>query len=87
MKTFKDGIIDEFINDNYIGNTPKSDALNKIMTAIRWAWDNWNAEIIQTYYIGEKPINPPIVFVINWIENEDFECDGYNIEKLNEIFL
>ena len=54
-----------------------SKILYKISTAIQWAWDNWDASIVETYYEGDKPKYPTEDFTTQWVNNNDFEADGY----------
>jgi hypothetical protein len=42
----------------------------KISDAIYWAWENWDASILATYFEGEKPEEPTFEFRIQWVENE-----------------
>lgn len=66
------------------GNT--SDTLSKIYEMVQWAWDNWDEDIISTYYEGEKPISPTKEFIEQWVDNEDFEADGFDWYTLKGIF-
>lgn len=72
------------INNGYLmGNCPYE--VKKVDIAIQWAWDNWEEKIISTYYEGDKPKFPPLNFIENWVENEDFEADGFNMDVLKEL--
>jgi hypothetical protein len=71
------------INHGTNGNVPT--IIREIDEAIQWAWDNWGEDIVGTYYIGEKPSLPTELFIKDWVENEDFEADGFDIEQLAEL--
>lgn len=69
-----------------IGNE-KLRIVTKVKDAIQWAWDNWDESEIKAYHEGvEKPELPTPAFQREWIDNEDFEADGYDVEGLKEIF-
>lgn len=70
---------------NYVGSAFVPSIIKKIDESIHWAWDNWEDSIIQKYYVGEKPSLPTEQFIYEWIENEDFEADGYNIQELTNL--
>lgn len=38
--------------------------------AIWWAWENWDADVLATYYEGEKPEEPTSAFREQWVYNE-----------------
>jgi len=82
MKTYKRIISDRIVN-NEINNNRN---LEGIDAAIQYAWNNWDEEIVSTYYTGDKPELPTSEFIIEWIENTDFEADGYDVEYLKEQF-
>ncbi|WP_018629167.1 hypothetical protein [Niabella aurantiaca] len=87
MEAYKNEIIrqlDGLNNGGHYG--PFSDLLRKIDEALCWAWRNWDDDIIATYYEFEKPERPNEKFITNWVENEDFEADGYDKEELEETF-
>lgn len=71
------------INHGSNGNVPS--IIRKIDEAVQWAWDNWDANITETYYEGEKPSIPTEEFINQWVENEDFEADGYDMEELAQL--
>lgn len=60
--------------------------IREIDRSIQWAWDNWDDDIINTYYTGEKPSLPTEVFIYEWVENEDFQADGFDMEELLNLF-
>lgn len=59
--------------------------VREVDKAVCWAWDNWDDKILSTYYTGDKPEFPPLSFITNWVENEDFEADGFDVEFLKEL--
>lgn len=81
METYKRNIIDALINGGLTNKT-----LLKIDDAIQWSWNHWEEDIISTYYTGKKPELPTTEFIEEWVENEDFEADGYDVEYLKELF-
>lgn len=82
MESYKRNIIDALINGGINNKT-----LLKIDDAIQWAWNHWNKELIDTYYSGDKkPELPTAKFIEEWVENADFEADGYDVEYLKELF-
>lgn len=82
MESYKRNIIDALINGGINNKT-----LLKIDDAIQWAWNHWNKELIDTYYSGDKkPELPTTEFIEEWVENEDFEADDYDVEYLKELF-
>lgn len=82
MESYKRNIIDALINGGINNKT-----LLKIDDAIQWAWNHWNKELIDTYYSGDKkPELPTTEFIEEWVENADFEADGYDVEYLKELF-
>lgn len=61
--------------------------VRKIDDGINYAWGNWDEKLLRSYYAGNvKPGDIPDAFVKEWIENEDFEADGYEVRGLQEIF-
>ena len=72
------GIIENLIFDNK--------TVDKINEAIQYAWNNWDADIVAPFYDGAKPELPTDEFIIDWVDNWDFEADGYDGEYLKEIF-
>ena len=59
----------------------------KISDGIDYAWNNWDDEIVKAHYEGNtKPVDAPASFIQEWIENEDFSADNYDVEGLKEIF-
>lgn len=86
MNTYKNTIASNLINGNYSLSPAQQRAHDSISAAIDYAWNNWDADILATYYVGEKPETANTAFITNWIENEDLEADGYNVDLLEEIF-
>lgn len=86
METYKKNIVTIFLTGTQSLNERQHALFSKISDAVSYAWNNWDDNIIATYYQGEKPEFAPIDFVEEWISNEDFEADGYNVEELEELF-
>lgn len=63
-----------------------SDTLRNIDNVVQWAWENWDKDVISSYYLGEKPERPTENFINEWVDNADFEADGYNVENLIDLF-
>lgn len=87
METYKDEIASNLIRyQNGTANPNLIEKIQPIYNAVFWAWENWDKDVIATFYESEKPESPTEEFIYQWVENEDFEADGYNIEELKEIF-
>lgn len=83
METYKRTIADKLINNEINNNR----TLERIDEAIQWSWNHWDEDIITTYYNGDKkPELPTTEFIEEWVENEDFEADDYDVEYLKELF-
>lgn len=86
MEAYKATIANNLIN-GYWDSTPSQNIqMSKISEAVNYAWNNWDQEILRTYYEGEKPEQPTEEFINNWVDNEDFEADGYDVDRLKELF-
>jgi hypothetical protein len=59
---------------------------NAIECAIQEAWKIWDEDVLTTYYKGEKPEEPTESFSLQWIENEDFEADGHDVDEMCKEF-
>lgn len=44
--------------------------VDQIWDNIYWAWENWGADVLATYYTGEKPAKPGEEFMKQWVRNE-----------------
>lgn len=88
MEMYKENIINQLIRLNQGKVNLWDDTIIKIDLAVWWAWENWNDAIISTFYDASypKPIIPPENFIKQWVENEDFEADGYDVGQLQELF-
>lgn len=86
METFKNAISTQIINGYHNASAAQYAVLDKISTAIWWAWGNWDDKVISTYYEGEKPERPTPDFIEEWIGNNDFEADGYDENELKSLF-
>lgn len=83
METYKRIIADRIINNEINNNR----TLQRIASSIQYSWNEWDESIIASYYGGdEKPELPTDDFIENWVENEDFEVDGYDVEYLKYLF-
>lgn len=83
-------LISAIVTDRQIQNQyPEHYRLfTQIETAIHQAWESWDEETVKTYWEenhDSKPTAPTDEFSTAWIENEDFEADGFNIEVLEEL--
>ena len=85
MNINRDEIASLVIQLNYGSNGNVPSIIRKIDDAIQWAWDNWDSNILKTYYEGEKPSLPTESFIYQWVDNEDFEADGYDMEELSQL--
>ncbi|MDM1452210.1 hypothetical protein [Myroides odoratimimus] len=47
---------------------------------IQWAWDNWEEEVVKSFYTGDKPEKYNEDFMKDWIDNEDFDTE---LEQIN----
>lgn len=86
LEPYKQEVIGLLISLNHgvgIGIIPEQ--IRKIDESVCWAWDNWDENIVSTYYSGEKPKFPTEDFINQWVENEDFEADGFDIEFLKTL--
>lgn len=62
-------LTDEYPREQY-------DNLLKVKEAIDEAWITWENRITAIHYIGaDKPEEPTESFVLEWCENEPYECD------------
>ncbi|MDO9554546.1 hypothetical protein [Rhodonellum sp.] len=87
MEKYKMTIAKKLINGFWVLNSTREYAqISKISEAVDYAWNNWDEAVLKTYYEGEKPEQPTEEFINHWIENEDFEADGYDVDALKEIF-
>ena len=48
--------------------------------SIQWAWDNWEDDIVATFFEGEKPECYNEKFRDEWIDNEPFDIE---LERIN----
>ncbi len=86
MENYKNQILNIFSSGNQFLNYAQYRQFDNISNDVDYAWNNWEDSITSTYYEGEKPSKAPIAFIQNWLENEDFEADGYDVEFLKELF-
>lgn len=88
MEAYKNQILAHLLNP-FSANAKQQIQIDKISAAISWAWANWSTHITDSYYFGntqEKPAAPQADFITDWIENEDFEADRYDVYYLKELF-
>ena len=86
MEKFKEVITRKLLNGYANAQAAEQPILDKISTSIQWAWDNWSTDVMKTYYEGEKPKYPTEDFTTQWVNNNDFEADGYDEEFLKRLF-
>lgn len=86
MEKYKKNIVSIFATGNINLNEKQQQAFDQISDAVYYAWNNWDESIVSTYYEGkEKPEDPTPEFIEQWLENEDFEADGFDVEALKEL--
>lgn len=88
MEAYKNEILAHLLSPSN-ANSVQQNQLDKIYEGISYAWTNWVTDITDGYYkdnTQEKPAEPQAEFITDWITNEDFEADGYDVEYLKEIF-
>lgn len=85
MSSYKSTIASLLSNSSHVTEAQQK-TFEKIEQGVLYAWNNWDAGILATYYTGEKPEEPTAAFVENWVDNEDFDADGYDVEHLKELF-
>lgn len=71
--------------NNGTGNLVINDIIRKIDEILCWAWDNWESDLTGYHPGVEKPKFPTESFIDDWVENEDFEADGFDIEELKNL--
>lgn len=86
MEAYKNTIARNLINGNHSLSAEQQKQQDRISAAIEYAWNHWDNEIVATYYEGEKPQFANADFIENWVDNEDFEADGYDVDRLKELF-
>jgi hypothetical protein len=87
MNTYKSKILFNLLNGDAFLSIAQQKMHDKIAEAVNYSWNNWDANIIATYHPGvEKPEHPTKEFVENWIENEPFSEDGFDEDRLIELF-
>lgn len=67
-------------NGNVFGQL--GETICKIDKTLCLAWDNWDEDIVRIFYEFDKPKYPTEDFITAWVENEDFEASGYNLNEL-----
>lgn len=67
------------VNGYHNVNMEKANALAPIEKAVLYAWENWEPHIIANYSGYPE-------FVENWLDNEDFQADGFDEEHLEGLF-
>ena len=61
--------------------------LDGIRNKIQEAWELWDDETTSPFWESEKkPSHYTYSFADNWIDNEDFDADGYDENALDELF-
>ena len=73
--------IAELLNSNNAIPEQQS-MLNKISEGIDYAWNNWDKDIVEAYYVGENPSSVNVEFIKDYINNQDFNTDGFDEDYL-----
>lgn len=73
-------LVNALNNDTALGQIPNE--VRKIDAAIQSAWDTWDDDIVATFYNHEKPARPTMSFIYQWVENEDLEQAGFDMDVL-----
>lgn len=84
--SYKKCLVKNLIHGSYNLSAAQYMVLEKVRTAIDFAWNDWEDELLSPYYAGEKPERPTSNFIATWVELEDFEASGYNEAHLNLLF-
>jgi len=86
MEDFKERIYNELINRSSFKTEEQQKLLDKVSEGIEYAWNHWDAKVIATYYYTVKPLFATVEFIQNYIENEDFEANGFDVKTIKTIF-
>lgn len=70
IQQLKENVKNELVKNN-LGYTNDGSIYDRVNQAIQWAWDNWEADILSTFYEGEKPESYTYDFMVDWVDNED----------------
>jgi hypothetical protein len=61
--------------------------LDGIRNMIQEAWEIWPDDATKEFWGQQlKPANYTGSFAENWIDNEDFDADGYDEQELDHLF-
>jgi hypothetical protein len=64
----------EIVVQNYISKNVDAlggqNAYDQLTDGITFAWENWEQNVLATFFTGNKPEKPPTLFVSEWIETE-----------------
>jgi hypothetical protein len=61
--------------------------LDGIRNSIQEAWESWDDETTKEFWENEaKPTGYTQSFAEHWIDNEDFEADGYDENAMDKLF-
>ena len=86
MEAYKETLAQILINGKSGLSVSQQKNIDKISESIEYAWNHWGADVIESYFEGDKPAYPNASFVNSWIDNEDFEVDGYDVNELKALF-
>ncbi len=86
MENYKMNLASNLINGNYSLSVAQQKAQDGISSMIEYAWNNWDDSIVATYFTGPKPRFANAGFIENWLDNEDFEADGFDVNNLKDLF-
>lgn len=84
METYKTTIANNLIKGNWTSSQYAQ--MRKTSDAVDYAWNNWDESVLKTYYEGEKPQYPTPQFIQDWVDNEDFHADGFDVNYLKSLF-
>jgi hypothetical protein len=86
MESYKQVILDSLTSFNPHLTEEQIRIKDRISERIQFAWWNWPPMTLINYYEVSKPLCAPDAFISDWVENADFEADGYDVEGLKQIF-
>jgi len=87
MEDFKERIYNQLVNRSSFKTEEQQKFIEKVSEGIEYAWNHWDADIVATYYNTLiKPLFATNEFIENYIENEDFEANGFDVKTIKTIF-
>jgi hypothetical protein len=87
MKTVSEFFKRAIVEDRQIQNqyVQLYSTFKRVDSMIQWAWVHWDDYVTSTFHTGVKPEDAPAAFALQYIENEDFEADGFDVEEIERI--